>query len=336
MSEYDLAVSIEGLGILVPIIKNKQTGHIIDGKHRTTIDPKAPVFDIDIPEDLEPIARLAINNVRRNADQDESEWADILSKIIGIQGKKPDEIAKLTGISVRTVYRHMPQSLKDEKISKGTSEAKSEISRQNLPSVKPSSTTQETSQLQLCEGCKTYQRNITPWHNRLSLCPDCQQKATQTPEVFEHVASIKNGTAKILEKKNLIPTETNMKPCDFDGWTQKKAMMTTQHSKMETMIVNKLRAKGYTVETDIPIIVYELSTIPDFNLSLNDGRWIRGYVDNAKTHGPKQADRDEELRELLRKKCPKDPIVAVQTLGDSEKEADEKVEEILESLKWST
>jgi hypothetical protein len=107
--------------------------------------------------------------------------------------------------------------------------------------------------------------------------------------------------------------------------------MRPQKSEMENKIVNGLRAKGHTVETDISYVVKETVTTPDFNVALGS-KTAHGYVDGV-VHG-KRRDKDEELRLLLKKRFPNDIIVAVDVKGDSDKEADEKVAEIEEALKW--
>jgi hypothetical protein len=102
---------------------------------------------------------------------------------------------------------------------------------------------------------------------------------------------------------------------------------------MEEKIVNRLRAKGYTVETDIPVVVKEIVTVPDFNILLPSQKAVRGYVDGV-VHNGKRRDRDDDLRLLLKQRYPNDKIVAVDVKGDSDKEADEKTKEIEEAMKW--
>jgi len=58
-------------------------------------------------------------------------------------------------------------------------------------------------QLAICEGCKTNRSNVSSWHERLNLCPDCMKEANVNPEKFEHIA----GQAKIVGKKKVSDEE---------------------------------------------------------------------------------------------------------------------------------
>src|SRR3989337_2338230 len=103
---YSLAASKAGLGELVPILKDK-FGNIIDGFHRKGENQnwrEETAGWIDTPEKLEA-ARLAVNFARRRmAPEEISERVGNLVKA----GMKAEEIAELTGMSVRTVYKYMP------------------------------------------------------------------------------------------------------------------------------------------------------------------------------------------------------------------------------------
>jgi hypothetical protein len=338
MSDYDLAESVKGLGILVPLIRNKRTGHMIDGKHRSAIDPKAPIWDIDIPEEYESIARLTINKCRRDMDQDEEEWKDTLSKVVGIQGKKPDEIAKLTGIHVSTIYRHMPQSLKPsgEKISEAMRE-KSEISRQSLASARPPLTTQETPKVE-CQRCHTYTSEPKTWKNGLKthmLCESCNKRAILDPLNFHrYFELLEKKLPESLFKKPEHPKTA--KPSDFDSYAEKQAHMKVPHSKAEEDLIrklrDKLRGKGYKVSNGSTICV--LATTTDFDIEMPSGKTYHGYVDGAAVHKGKQLDKDDYLRGLLRKERPNEKLIEKTIETGSEKELDEKVMEIDEELKF--
>ncbi len=108
---YSLASSKEGLGELVPVLVDK-FHNIIDGFHRKgeNANWREEVLDwIDTPEKLEA-ARLAVNFARRQMAPEEirERITFLISK-----GMKPLQIAKLTGIKERTVYKYMPQDAKD-------------------------------------------------------------------------------------------------------------------------------------------------------------------------------------------------------------------------------
>jgi hypothetical protein len=222
MSEdYDLKVSIKNMGVLVPIIKNKRTGHTVDGKHRSDIDPEAPVYEIDIPEELEPLARLAINRCRRDADQNEEEWRDILGKVVGIQGKKPQEIADQTGISLSTIYRHLPQEMKPsgEKISEGLTKAY-DVARQAVATTTLNSKTSDTmSNLVECDNCHmaTHIIKMKALDDK-DLCPACFNRLSKLPKV----------TREQVSEKHSEPVK--------ESWEQRKAVMTPSISKMDEQV----------------------------------------------------------------------------------------------------
>lgn len=111
VDEYALATSKEGLGELCPVLKDK-FGNIIDGYHRKgeNANWREETCDwIDTPEKLEA-ARLAVNFARR--DMASAEIRERITNLVK-SGLKVDGIAKLTGISERTVLKYTPQELKD-------------------------------------------------------------------------------------------------------------------------------------------------------------------------------------------------------------------------------
>ena len=111
--EYALATSKEGLGELCPVLKD-HFGNIIDGYHRKgeNANWREETCDwIDTPEKLEA-ARLAVNFARR--DMAPEEIKERITHLVK-SGLKVEEIAKLTGISERTVLKYMPQEFKDQK-----------------------------------------------------------------------------------------------------------------------------------------------------------------------------------------------------------------------------
>ena len=119
---YSLAASREGLGELSPVLKDVH-GNVIDGFHRLGENANwhtITVPTIDNPIKLE-LARLAVNyNRRKVAPEELTQRISFLVKA----GLKPEDIAKATGISKATIYRHMPQDLKSD-LSKKIIEGKS-------------------------------------------------------------------------------------------------------------------------------------------------------------------------------------------------------------------
>jgi very-short-patch-repair endonuclease len=280
--QNDLEQSIKSLGVLVPLIKNKRTGHLIDGKHRIKIQSDTPIFEIDIDEDLEPLARLAINNVRRNASEDNDEWTEILSSLSRM---KPEEIATKTGISIRTIYRHMPQELKKpeaEAISEGM---KSQVMRKELTpvssSIKTSDTRHPINDLVSCDNCKiaTHISKMKALDDQ-DLCPSCFERLSKTPKVPQNIV-----TEYDKARANIVK----------DSWENRKARMQPQHSKIEDALLTKLTELGCPFEIDRAFCLQ--STIPDFYFPNKN---LAVYVD-GEVHNGKQ-DRDETLRELLTKR----------------------------------
>lgn len=111
---YSLGKSAKGLGKLTPILKDAH-GNIIDGFHRQNENPdweSIKVGSVDTPQKLE-LARLAVNFCRRTMGAEEMQ--NRIAFLVGKCGMKPEEIAELTGIGVSTIYKYLPQELKDKK-----------------------------------------------------------------------------------------------------------------------------------------------------------------------------------------------------------------------------
>ncbi len=308
MSEYDLCESVKALGKLTPVLKDAH-GNVIDGLHRLELYPDWPCITVDFidtPQKLEA-ARLAVNTNRRIVSASETAMrVEFLLK----SGLTVEQISGLTGLSERTIYKYKPQDTKDpvKVVARTVSD---EAVHQTV----------KTQDMVECERCHISTGEPKTWHGH-TLCLRCEEKANFNPDAYD-------GFFRYLKAK---PAEPKQEPAFKEKWTHKVAAMSPQHSSMELKIVNGLRAKGYTVETDISIVVKETVTIPDFNIVLGR-KTVHGYVDGA-VHSGKRKDRDEELRLLLKKRCPSDMIVAVDVKGDSDKEAEEKVKEIEEAIKW--
>lgn len=179
--DYDLTKSSKLLGQLYPILKDKR-GNIIDGFHRQNADPdwtSITIETVDSDVKLE-LARLATNFCRRILP--ESEFQQRIAFLIK-SGMKPEEIAEQTGISVPTIYRHMPTELKDQKISEGTKQGKSNHTFSlDKPSLTPSDTEKplthiEKSNLVSCDHCKIA-THISKMRT-IDVCPMCFERLTK-------------------------------------------------------------------------------------------------------------------------------------------------------------
>lgn len=207
-TEYSLASSKGSLGELVPVLKDK-FGNIIDGFHRKGENAEwreETLPWIDTPEKLEA-ARLAVNfNRRKMAPEEIKERIVFLLK----KGMKVEDIEKLTGISQRTIYRYMPQDMKNQTfVELGQSKAavtdgnESEVSRDEeqtvtiqdspptpapkatpLSTIKTASQTQERVQCSSCHVWTLFPKTREDGKVVCSLCyalkqkPEPQTKAT--------------------------------------------------------------------------------------------------------------------------------------------------------------
>jgi hypothetical protein len=143
--EYSLSLSRIGLGELVPVLKDTH-GNIIDGFHRKLENKNWHEFivpQIDNKVKLE-LARIAVNFVRRQVSHEELKKC--LTYLISEQNLTPEQIAKTTGISLTTIYRHTPQALKNQvRVQAGKASGESRAAKasfvrtweQNTKSVAP-------------------------------------------------------------------------------------------------------------------------------------------------------------------------------------------------------
>jgi hypothetical protein len=318
IDEYDLGVSSKSLGKLYPILKDK-AGNVIDGFHRQNADPEWPcvtVESVDTPVKLE-LARLAVNFCRRTVEK--TEFDNGIAFLIK-NGLKVEEIAQQTGIGTATIYRHMPQELKDDKISKTTSEAMkkvSEVSRQSLSPDRSFSTIQD---IVSCDRCHVSTSTPVEWHNH-QLCEQCHNKALLNPETFN---SYFGYQSKNPEPKVALTTNT-IRP--LEKWEDRKAHMSPQHSKMEGIVIASLIESGVTgIIQDRHFCVQE--TIPDIYLPAQN---LAIYLDGEAVHNGKQ-DRDEQLRDLLKRRHGVN-FLSFSYDSTSQKEVDRVTKEILAVVK---
>lgn len=290
--EFDLNCSAKGLGKLYPILKDAH-GNIIDGFHRQNVDPDWPVVkvdSVDSPQKLE-LARLATNFCRRTLPKAEIE--NRLAFLVGKCGMKAEEIAKATGISLPTIYRHLPAQFKDEKKAEAGrigGEVSGAIKREQT--VK----TQDTAQLVECENCHVATSTPKQWQNH-QFCDNCYAKALKNPEAmsghFHYLERAKNGQVPPIEK-----------PKPIESWTDRKAHMQPGVSKMDMAMATllsenkQLREAGWHVETQKSYAVLVLTS--DVTL-LQGNREIAVFFDHVKVHT--DPEKDEANRELLRLRC---------------------------------
>jgi very-short-patch-repair endonuclease len=288
--EYDLNKSAKKLGKLCPILKDAH-GNIIDGFHRQNTDPNWPTIDvmtIGSPKELE-LARLTVNFCRRKVPSGEIE--NKLVFLVDKCGMKPEEISEVTGISLPTIYRHLPQELKDSKkveAGKIGGEVSGAIKREQT--VK----TQDITQLVSCEFCKIATGN--PVERVINNKPRrlCDKHAGQydvNPLPFQAHFRNFNGETKASQEKTVEQRE--IKPAQIETWEQRKAQMSPQHSKMEDAVIARLHDLGVSnIVQDHEFCVQ--TTIPDIWFpALKTVIYIDGPVHNGKQ------EPDNKLREKL-------------------------------------
>ena len=288
--DYSLARSLHSpLQQLVPCLADAE-GKIFDGFHRKKINPNAWTVKLDhikTPVDR-ALARMAVNFCRRHYTAEE--MREDIGMLIGF-GYTVKQISEMTGISERTIYRYMPDALKDKERAEKISEAmksKSEVVRKELTAVSSYPKTQEATvqldktdflhiqqqiaqQLTECEGCgrRVHRTRLKIVKGKL-LCPLCRGEKPQQPQRERRV--------KVAKPK--------------DTWQHRKAQMQPQHSQMELAVLEKLNALGVPVETDVPFCLQR--TIPDFYFPTKN---VAVYLDGPVHKG--REDRDENQRELL-------------------------------------
>ena len=123
----ELRQSKRKLGALSPIILDAK-GNIVEGHHRQEADPDWPKVtykEIRTEED-QVLFAIAFNWHRR--EKSDSWKMKMLAKLAGL-GHTVDQIAEMTGLNKRTVYRYLPGDLKG---SEPKELAEARLSRDNL------------------------------------------------------------------------------------------------------------------------------------------------------------------------------------------------------------
>ena len=111
--EYDLKLSREKLGALVPVLTDVN-GNIIDGFHRKEIDPKWPTVSLPYIKDSVQLsmARLASNVCRREVSAEEK--IKLLTNIAQLTAWDAKQIAEALGMSYTWVIKYLPEEHKRE------------------------------------------------------------------------------------------------------------------------------------------------------------------------------------------------------------------------------
>lgn len=290
-TKESLQKSVKLIGELYPILEN-QDGKILDGNHRAESNPKYHRKTVQTKNRIEEILVRLHAHHRRRVTQEETKGlvAELAGELV-MQGVPKTEVS----VKLAELLPYTPGYVREL-----LSEEYKEPEKVEAGKVSAQITTQKRTELGYCEGCKTNRSGVSPWHGRLNLCPDCKKEADVNPEKFEHIASVKNGDAQILAKKQ-IQEPVKLTPSAVSKWEDRLGHMQVQHSKKELAFV-KLCQQDPTltpVLTDHAFPVLE--TVPDAFFVRHNAV---AYVDDPETHGPKQMDRDDQLRELFKKHNP--------------------------------
>jgi hypothetical protein len=314
--QYALSKSVKGkFGQLVPCIVDAEN-RIVDGVHRLQINPKAWTVkreDIKTPVD-HALARMTVNFCRRHYTTEE--MASDVGLLIG-SGYTVQQIADITGISERTVYRYMPSQLKDEKkVEAGQAKVLTAVTTNlttsdTLPQTPALRKTQQEMAQRIidCERCgQPMDRSRGSIVGGQIICPKCAGK-TERPPVE------KPETPKKLFK------ETG---------EQRVAQMHPPKSKFEVELLNEIEAEGIPLERDKEFCIQK--TVPDAVIPRKTGKPIAIYIDNIATH-EEGNERDEFLRSRLEKLYDVE-ICVVQYRANTREEREKAKEQIREMLKW--
>jgi len=312
--EYNLKASIDKLGVLVPIIKDK-LGNIIDGNHRLQITKDAPVFVVDIknPQDR-AIARLAINLHRRMLGSEEK--TALLTEIAKLTMWNSKQIADAIGMSQSWVLKYLPGQFKDKEKSVAGEKGAEAVAIQRVAEI------QNLAQLPKCERCGVGSSSVKPEQingEQHNLCERCSQYAK-----LHHEEIVSHFRFEEKVKRGEVPPKLTTPSKPTETWEYRKAQMTPQHSKMEEQVINLLSEKGVRgIVQDRNFCL--LSTTPDiFFASENKAVYLDGQV-----HA-NQTDRDEKLRETLQKRGVK--VLSIAYDCTSQKETERVTDQILEWL----
>lgn len=286
--EYDLKLSREKLGALVPILTDAH-GNIIDGFHRLEIDsnwPRIKLENVIDPVQLE-MARIAINQCRRVVDTEER--AKGYGKLIELTKWTPKQLADNMGIPYRTIMRYLPDKFK-EKSWEREPIAKVAIEHESVKTKQPSEvTTAEINKMfpplstmpVNCENCNVGTLNPQTYEAH-TLCPVCFERAEKGELTFRE----KVAKPKIQKIES---------PKVKESWRDRKARMHPQASKMEEALLLALNQKGLHPERDRQFCLR--TTIPDFYFPHKN---LAVYLDGEQVH--KHPEKDQALREQLSKR----------------------------------
>jgi len=100
------------IGSLYPVLMTR-SGEVIDGFHRLKADPDWPKFTVEGIQDPVQLAKARlISNERRNVSPEEK--GQLLREIVVYTNWSTAKLAEELGWNISTVYKYLPDSLKDQ------------------------------------------------------------------------------------------------------------------------------------------------------------------------------------------------------------------------------
>jgi ParB/RepB/Spo0J family partition protein len=278
-SFVDLVESVKKYGVLEPIIVRtvKDGYQLVAGKRRLWAAKEAGLKEIPVIvrdlSDEDALILQATENLQRQglSEPEKTRIVNELASRFGFNGK---EISERVKKSYEWVMMYLSSDFKDK-----TKAAAGSWERPNGKSV-----VMITTECEFC-GVSTSEPKLWEDHN---LCPIHYSQALGDPARFKRFFGFQQQQPVLGQ---------NTKPQSLESWEERKAHMSPEHSEMEQTIMQML------LDKDIPPILTNqkyclLSTIPDF---VFPGQNLAVYLDGKAVHNGKQLDRDDELRDKLRK-----------------------------------
>lgn len=276
----DLVESIRKYGVLEPVIVRSVKDHfeLVAGDRRLRAARQIGLLSIPVVirdlSDEDALILQATENLQRQglSEAEKTRIVNELAKRFGFNGK---EIAARLKKSYEWVMMYLDGEFKDK-----TKAAAGSWERPNGKSVVIITTE--------CEYCTVNTSEPKEWMNH-KLCPSHYAEALSDPSKFK----------RFFDFPQQQPVLSGpVKPQSLESWEDRKARMSPEHSEMEETIMQLLLDKGVK-----PILTNQkyclLSTTPDFVFPSQN---LAVYLDGKAVHNGKQLDRDDELRDLLRKR----------------------------------
>jgi len=352
-----LRKSVQQVGRLYPRLVN-QDGKVLDGNHRADADKDWEVKVVPTENRFKELLVRAHAHHRRRVPQEETRalieemaetlvkdgvpTSEVATKLVDCLPYNENYVRSLIPEIYKNPVKAQAGQIRGEKAAAISRQKAATISEQKPQTVKISDRLSST--IVSCDRCHVFTSYPVAWHNH-QLCESCHTKALADPDGFNGYFSAVNKkpepkTSNI--SKPLISASDEAPPLK-DSWEHRKAQMSPQKSAFEERVVNRFRqilggGLGFAVDTDREFCV--LATKPDAYVSeLSALAYIDGPV-----HTPKREDKDERLRELLKKHHDELNIQGFKYKADTKAEEDRVLNEMqkwIEGLsgelqKWKT